>query len=151
MHVTLEQVDLPARRPGNEFGQPDVTKKEYFAQAHGTVPCTAGTFAKRFFIAPNALGGRAKHRPGGGLTAFLDVNLTLTESGDCELGSTLQAYLLEFHPTYDFTHGGVCPGADAELPEVRSTLVGGGAAQSRNIAKLVQEDGVAVDAPFAPK
>jgi hypothetical protein len=149
VETTIDKVDLPAAKAENEFKK---AGNEYTARASMTVACGKGSHNKRFYIVPKAQAGKRGITPGSDFNpvAYVDVQLLVTEPGTCQLKLELKAYLLEFVPRYDFTHGGQLPnGARDELPIVEHK--GPKAGRTRNIAKLIEEDGKKVDNPFAPK
>jgi hypothetical protein len=157
--VQIDEVTIPAAKPGNAFVQPNHAAPVWVASASCTIPCSPGTYAKRFYLvrAPEA-GGAAPVIPGEdiGLIFFIDCIVEVTKPRDCELDVKLRAYLLEFRKGYDFTHGGKAPGADAELPQVQYTTnepprVVNETGTTNSIAKLIEEDGVELDHPFLPK
>jgi hypothetical protein len=147
MDVTMDPPTFGPAVPKNKFSQPDKTKREFVADADSSVPCKAGSYHKRFWLNSSTV------PPGpGGLCAWVDCQIDVTEPAACTLDVKLKAYFLEFRENYDFTHGGKVPGADVELPEVRHQETGGkNAGRTRNIAKLISENGTAVDTPYAAK
>ncbi len=158
VNVTIDRIDVPAAAPGNTFVQPAAAKAEFTANATQYLPCTPGTYARRFHIFPNGLAGVKGVVPGigpAGLVFFIDVNATVTSTGGCSATIALETFMMEFRLGYDFSHGGALPTAPAELPEVRPTLPAGVApgvnVNTHNIAKRISTNGTASDAAFPPR
>jgi hypothetical protein len=134
----------------------------YKASAACKVPCMAGTHARRFYVLAESLLDKeiaprppppppgappppppppgAPPEPEAYLPVFwVDSETTLTAQG-CKLAATQKGWLLEFVPGCKFV-------GEDELPPI---TVGGGE-DTRNLAKLVSEDGTPADTPFPPK
>ena len=145
-------MDIPAAGAGNTFTE---AAGVWTATASGTIPCEEGDYATRFYVVPASVAGTNDVVPGADYKPafFIDVNTSVMETGDCELGIDLEVFLIEFIPDYDFNHGGAAiKGGDEaqdELPEV--THNGENAGSTRNIAKKTKEDGTDVDTAYPAK
>jgi hypothetical protein len=155
--VQIDKVDLPAAVAKNNFTQPNPAKPTWIADASCTMSCTPGKYLKRFYIVRQGMAGQKNVIPGEDYLpiVFIDCIVDVTKTMDCVLDIKLHAFLTEFRPGYDFTHGGRAPGADKELPKIDYTTNEPPRVQiqgaTSNIAKLIEEDGVGVDHPFLPK
>jgi hypothetical protein len=144
-----DKVKYPAG--GEVIKQPDPKKRDYKAKAKAEVPCKPGTYKKRFYIVPRAVAGTTGTPSG--LIAYVDAIIKVEEvKGDepCVLTIEVKGYWLEYNPDWPWL-----PAAAPELPEVEYDMEnpGGGRkkGKTRNISKLVEEDGKKIDDPYPPK
>lgn len=138
LDTTVDKVDLPAAKANNKFGMGDT------ATATDEIPCKVGTHLSRFYIAPASQAGKKGVEPGKDYRpiAYIDVTTVLTEQPVCKMTAKVDAFLLEFLFNYDFSHGGRCPGAPAELGDVKHNGIDTGTTD--NIVKKVSENGKAI-------
>lgn len=154
-----EAVDAPAARPENNFAKPNAGKRDYNATAKTSIPCTPGIYKRRFLIVGTPFpGGRKTPGVFGGnpdLTAYVDAEVEVKSVGDCQLEVKIKAWYLEFIAQYpwDKNGGAELPDLDYEIPGLKNTATGAAEpkGKTKNIAKLITEDGVKVDDPFPPK
>ncbi len=154
-----EKVDAPAARPENNFAKPNAGKRDYNATAKTRIPCTPGTYKRRFLIVGTPFAGGPK-TPGvfngaPDLTAYVDAIVEVKSIGDCQLEVRIKAWYLEFIAQYpwDKNGGAELPDVDYDIPGLKNTDTGAAEpkGKTKNIAKLVNEDGVKVDEPFPAK
>jgi len=133
---------------GEVFKQPDPRKQNYEAKANVKIPCKSGTYNKRFYLIKKRKAGK-KNIPSG-LIAYVDAVVTVTEvkgKKPCVLKISMKGYFLEFRAGYPWL-----PAAAPELPEIEYDMEirGGGRnkGKTRNISKLIEEDGKKIDDPF---
>lgn len=148
-----EKVNYPDLRDENRIRS--TGGNNYVARAKAKISCADGFTTRRFLLVPWRSAGSNNNIPGGdgNLAAYLDVDVRVKRTGNCELSVELKAYLLDYAPAYDPTNGGQLPGADKELPEVTFTVEGLdlGRTKTYNLIKLIEEDGKAYDKPFEKK
>ncbi len=152
--TTSQKVDYPKSRKDNVLKKTDPAKKDLSALAKATVICTPGTYHKRFHLVPKAEAGKKNQVPGvtagtPNLTAYVDATIEVKKvkgENPCKLNIEVKGYFLEFVPEYPWLAG-----ADQELPVVEYDVPGLKKGKTRNIAKLIKEDGKKVDKPFPPK